>query len=142
MGVTIREYLRVKDNGGNTHEGYALAGDLVAIQSENGIVYGKPFEGLRIETTIVCDSGEKCTNATVNDEFKSVPKTISFTEDGSQNPEFIKLLSDIVITQDFNGKKLSFCSSECAASHLRRKNKDTVIEFPSGKGIKTSFQSE
>jgi hypothetical protein len=140
MAVSVKEFLKVRDVDGKEQEGYALIGELIAIQTEEGIKYGLPVERIRIETTIECDNSS-CINSVVGDNFVTKPMTISFTEDGSQDPAFIKTLAEVVITQDYKGEKKAFCTQACAAAYLKHKSREEkVIEFPSGKGKRTFDQ--
>lgn len=139
MAVTVKEILKVRDVRGKEHEGVALIGELIAVETDNGIRYGLPVERVRIETKIECDAGTECENSEVGDDFVTRPRVIEFTENGAtQNPEFVKTLAEVIITQDYRGEKKAFCTQSCAANYIRRKSREEkVVQFPSGKGTRT-----
>ena len=140
--VLIQEYVKIRDVEGKEHEGLALATNLVAVELEDKtLVYGMVTAMSKVRTKVICDAGDDCLNSTVDGEFKTVPKTIEFDDNGSNSAEFIKEISDIVITSDYAGTKQAYCSKKCAA-HLLKKVKTNVVEFPSGKGKKTVFEPE
>ena len=138
MGVTLKEFLKIESLDGQSHEGVGLAGDLVAVQNEEGTFYGKVLEGVKVHTTVVCDSGADCVNSTVDGEFKTSPKIVEFEDNGSNDAAFIQELAQIVITSDFKGMKKAFCSEICASAYLKKHSREgKVIEFSAGKGKRT-----
>lgn len=139
MPVTIEEFAKIQTLEGEEVEGKGFATNLTAlILPDDSVAYGKMIGITKIRTTITCDSGKHCNNSTTDDQFVTHPKVIEFNDTGGQEASFIKEIAGIVITSDYKGSKLAFCSPECAASHLKREAKKvSVIEFPSGKGKRT-----
>jgi len=140
MPVTVNEIVEIVDVAGERHEGKAIATNLTCLENpDGGHWYGKLTKMVRLETTIVCDN-EKCEHGHVDENFHTQPKTISFVESEGASKDFIKDIADVIITSDFEGNKLVFCSLECLAAKSKRIVRQ-VVEMPSGKGKRT-FEPE
>ena len=122
MPVTVKEIVTLKDLEGIDWEGEGVANQLAAIKTDQGnLVFGVVTGLVKVHTKVVCDN-PLCINSTVNDEFKTVPATIEFDDSGDSAPEFIRKISQIVITSDYKGVKQAYCSPECCAKFLRRES--------------------
>ena len=146
MPVTVKEYIKVRDDKGEEHEGEALAGNLVAIQEGNTVVYGVPLERTKLHTKVVCDAGKECVNSTVDDKFAAQPKVIEFLEEANNgNQDFINDLAQVKILADgINGEKQVFCTQACLLHYLKkdaRLDKGGVIDISGGKGFRTFPES-
>jgi len=139
MPVEITEYAKLETLSGVQVEGKVTATNLAEIEDENGVkFYGVPTGLAKIRTKIVCDLGELCSKGKIDTEFKTHPKTIEFDDQGKGPGEFIKDVAEVVITSDYKGQKLVFCSYECCTKYFRKLSKNSnVIEFPAGKGRRT-----
>lgn len=141
MPVSVKEFIRVRDDQGAEHEGEALAGNLISIQEGNDIYYGVPLARTKIQTRVVCDAGKDCLNSTIDDTFISQPKTIEFFGESDNNPEFLKDLAQVKILADgINGEKQVFCTQACLLHYLKkdaRLDKGGVVDISGGKGFKT-----
>src|SRR5579859_1438356 len=122
MPVTVEEHVKLKDLDGVEWEGVGYANNLAAIRTEQGdTIFGVVTGLVRVFTTVVCDN-PLCVNSTVTEDFTTVPARISFSDNGDSSAEFIKRLSQIVITSDYKGERKAFCTQECAAKFLRRES--------------------
>jgi len=141
MPVFIDEYIKIRDVEGKEQTGKALASNLVAVEDEEKVIhYGLAVGMNHLHTTIVCDNPQ-CENSTVDDSFKTVPKTIEFDESEDTAGTFLKDVVDVVIVSDFKGQKTVFCSDKCYAK-FTKKAPATVLAMPSGKGSKTVLTEE
>ncbi len=139
MPVEIKEYAKIQTLNGIEREGVGVAVDLIAIKEDDGeIYYGKLVTVTKLRTKITCDLANECTQGKIDEEFHTLPKIIEFDEMGGGPGEFIKDVSQVVISTDFKGQKIVFCSAECSAKYFKKLAKHSnVIEFPAGKGKRT-----
>lgn len=133
MPVTVKEYVKLTDLEGKAHEGVGVANNLAAIEEDGNIVYGVVTSMVKVRTTVVCDNKD-CVNSEVNDKFQTVPRTIEFDDNGDNSAEFIKKLSEIVITSDYKGEKQAYCSAECYAAMVRKEHRSKLVA-PNGMRI-------
>lgn len=141
MPVTVDEIVKIRDVDGVEYEGKAVATNLVAIRlnEPNTYAYGMVTSGVKVHTRVECDN-PSCVNSSVGEDFQTYSKVIEFDDNGDNSATFIKEISQIVITSDFQGNKKAFCTSECSANYFRHEaKKSNVVEFPAGKGKKTEF---
>lgn len=131
MGVQVEEFVKIQDLEGNLHEGKGLAGELVAVKNDEGTFYGKLVALAKVRTTVVCDLLNECCRGTIDGEFHTLPRVISFDDEGKGPGEFIRDVAEVTILTDYKGGKLVFCSFECSAKYCRRAGKNSnVIVFP------------
>lgn len=133
MPVTIKEYVKLKAVDGTDHEGIGVATNLTAIEENGTLVYGVATGLVKVRTTVVCDN-EHCINSVVNEEFKTVPATIEFDDDGDKSADFIKKVADIVIISDYKNQAKAYCCADCYASMIRKEKKSRII-IPDGMGV-------
>jgi hypothetical protein len=135
LPVSVKEHVRLTALDSTEHEGVGIANNLAAIETASGeTVYGVVTGLVKVRTTIVCDN-PLCCNSSVTDDFRTVPALIEFDDNGDNSAEFIKKLSEVVITSDYKGEKKAFCTQECAAKYLRREpHVSNVVTGPFGKG--------
>jgi hypothetical protein len=128
--VTILEFVKIKDTNGQEHEGIAIADGLTAIKTEDteeGLKYGVALGITKVRTKIICDNPD-CINSTINEEFRTVPKTLEFDETGQSNSAaFIKDVAEVVITSDYKGVRMAYCTPECCAKHLRKESRNLIV---------------
>ena len=142
MPVSIEEIVRIKKEDGTEIEGPGLANNLVAVKDGDSISYGQLLGIVRINTTIICDN-PKCDKGLIDHEFVTHPKVIQFSDNGDNSNEFIRDVSGVVITSDYKGEKLAFCSHDCNASYSKKIGSPSkVSSISTGKGKKTQFNLE
>jgi 3-hydroxy-3-methylglutaryl CoA synthase len=142
MPVILTEYAKIKSTDGAEREGKAVANNLVAIEEDGEIYYGKLINVTHVRSKIICDN-DKCSNSEVGEDFVSHPRTFEFEDNGDNSPDFMQKINDVVIVANYLGEKMCFCTPECSAAYFKRVSRENaekkIASISSGKGTKTQF---
>jgi hypothetical protein len=143
MPVEIKEFAKIITINEIEREGVGVATDLIAIKGDDEeIYYGKLLAVTKVRTRITCDLGTDCTRGKIDENFVTHPYVVEFDDEGKGPGDFIKDVSQVIISSDYRGAKIVFCCAECSAKYYKKLAKHSnVIEFSAGKGKRT-FEPE